>query len=141
MAEAELVRDPTPEPFWPAGLPRPQLEMESGDGFATFVTRFESAYRHGPWTMAEVLRRPTAELSQLAGRRGEDDRLQWSGALFLDLEAGVHPRGGVCVFLAGLGRFVEDGDERTSGFAGFEVRQFIARTELEEHAVLAAVAR
>jgi uncharacterized protein YprB with RNaseH-like and TPR domain len=140
MVEPELVRDPMPEPFWPAGLPRPR--HRASGALSTFTTRFEGAYRHGPWSMAEIVRRATAELAQLAGGAAADEGLDWERALFLDLEAGGHPRGGSCIHVAGLARFVataaHDADDE---FRGFEVVQLVAHTEAGERALLETVAR
>jgi len=129
MARPELVRDPAPEPPWPPELPRPALAA-SGELW-TFTTRFDRDFRHGPWSIGEMARRPTGDLSRLAGRR-EEERLEWLEALFLDLETGPHVRGGVSIHLAGCGRFVE---------GRLEVRQYAARSEEGEPALLAAVAR
>jgi hypothetical protein len=128
MFEPRLVREPGPQPFWPPELPRPR--MRARGALATFLTRFEPGFRHGPWCMREVLRRPAGELAQLAGRG--DGPLSWGSALFLDLESGVHPRGGPILRLAGLGRL---------GDGGLKVCQYAALSPDGEREVLDAVAR
>ena len=139
MSELELVPDPVPRLIWPAALPRPAAQSRAG--ITRFTTRFDRGFRHGPWSIGEIARRATSELSRLAGgasRTGEAEAsgaeaapLDWEGALFLDLESGPHRRGGACVHLAGIGRFDPD---------GFEVRQVAAIDPEAEVELLAAVA-
>src|SRR5215475_6302350 len=103
-----------------ADLPRSVVEAGAPDreGLQVYTTRFDLAYRHGPWSFHEFARRPLHELAVLQGRRGAE-KLSPADAAFVDFEAGSHPRGGSCLFLAGIGRLAAD---------AFEVKQYLART-------------
>jgi hypothetical protein len=153
MSEPVFVPDPTPDPSaaWPAALPRPTAATRGE--LATFTTRFAPDFRHGPWSMAEAQRRPTSELAWLASarptRRKADANgasgllpvVEWTRALFVDLEKGSHPRGGECVSLAGVGRFeADEAGADVDGRRSFVVRQFAARSADGEVALLDAVA-
>jgi uncharacterized protein YprB with RNaseH-like and TPR domain len=118
---------------WPDGLPRPRLEAGSSARaeLRTYTTRFDLSYRHGPWTFHEFARRPLHELAVLTGRRGGEN-LSPADAAFVDFEAGSHPRGGSCLFLAGIGRLCDD---------AFVVTQYLARTPEGERDVVECVAR
>jgi uncharacterized protein YprB with RNaseH-like and TPR domain len=136
--EPTFVPDPVRLPEWPSDLPKPArlAAASSSSGLSTtFVTRFDRSFRHGPWAMKQVISRKTAELAR-AGGRPEGEELDWSRTLFVDVEAGVHPRGGLCLYLLGVGRFVGKG----RGAGDFEVRQHAALTEEGEREVLAAAA-
>ncbi len=97
---------------------------------STIVSRFEPSEIHGPWSMGEVARRSGEELALLAGV-ATSGPLDWSAALFLDLETGTHPRGGKCVWLAGTARFID---------GTFVVTQRLAATWEAERELLVAVA-
>jgi uncharacterized protein len=116
-------------PFsWPDDLPRPVEERRGS--LSAFTTRFDLSFRHGPWSFHELARRPLQELALLTGRRGAE-KLSPETAAFVDVEAGSHPLGGSCLFLAGIGRLEPE---------GFVVRQFLAREPAAERELLAAVA-
>ena len=103
-----------------ADLPRSALTAGAPDrpALQTYETRFDLSFRHGPWTFHEFARRPLQELSVLLGKRGAE-KLSAADAAFVDFEAGSHPRGGSCLFLAGIGRLRDD---------AFVVTQYLART-------------
>jgi len=128
MSHPSFEPDPEPPIPWPDDLPRPR-ERRRG-AFSALVTRFELAFRHGPWSFHEIARRAFDELTLLTGRRG-GEKLSAPDAAFLDVEAGSSPRGGSCLFLVGVGRLEDD---------AFVVRQFLARTPEGERDVLAAAA-
>lgn len=120
--------EPEPDPSrWPADLP-PLVEADAGR-HVRFTTSYGPDWRHGPWSMGEVRRRPAEGLALLAGLR--DAAFEWDRALFLDLEAGAHPRGGPCVWLAGSARF--DG-------GALRLEQRLARDDEGEGELLAALA-
>src|SRR5262245_8786471 len=116
-----------------ADLPRSVVEAgaPARAGLNVYTTRFDLGYRPGPWTFPEFARRPLPEPALLQGRRGAE-KLSPVDAAFVDFEAGSHPRGGSCLFLAGIGRLGDD---------AFEVKQYLARTPDGERAVLECAAR
>ncbi|HET6163638.1 MAG TPA: ribonuclease H-like domain-containing protein [Planctomycetota bacterium] len=116
-----------------ADLPRSALAAAAPErpGLCTYETRFDLSFRHGPWTFHEFARRPLQELAVLLGKRGAE-KLSPADAAFVDFEAGSHPRGGSCLFLAGIGRLRDD---------AFVVTQYLARTPEGERDVLECTAR
>ncbi|MSR48131.1 MAG: hypothetical protein EXS13_13910 [Planctomycetes bacterium] len=126
MTEPKFVPDEVPPP-WPSDLPTPAV-VDRGD-HAEWISRFPADWRHGPWSLREVLRRTGGELPLLASAR-DAVPVAWEQALFLDLEVGTHPRGGACLFLAGTARF--DAGELI-------VTQRLARDAEGERAVVAAL--
>jgi len=113
-------------------MSQPSLEPDADPPpLDVYTTRFERSHRHGPWTFDELARRPLEELAVLLGRRSSE-KLSPESAAFVDFEAGSHPRGGSCLFLAGIGRLHED---------AFVVTQYLARTPEEERDVLERTAR
>lgn len=129
MTEPEFVPDAPPPAIWPADLP--PLEERDEGACVRWQSRFDANWRHGPWSMGEVQRRSGAPLALLARSR-DPAALDWSRALFLDLEVGTHPRGGPCLYLAGSARFV-DGE--------LVLTQRLARDAEGEPALLEALMR
>src|SRR5262245_32147096 len=110
MDSPQFVREEEPEPRWPQGWARPLETRHAGaasGAWSRFETRFPLDWRHGPWTFAEVLRRPLHDVSALAPRRA-GGAFSCERATFLDVEAGTSPRGGACALLLGLGRYEDD---------------------------------
>jgi hypothetical protein len=128
MAPPRFEPDPEAPVSWPDDLPRPVEERRAA--LSAFTTRLDLSFRHGPWSFHELARRPLQELSLLTGRRAAE-KLSPETAAFVDVEAGSHPLGGSCLFLAGVGRLEAD---------GFVVRQFLAREPAAERELLEAVA-